>query len=119
MSEYFNIKNTLRRLNPTLTRRIFEIAGVPVDIDWEDSTIPYRKNIFSLYTGLDENDSSKIEPILTTIGMFATHKEAGELMTKMIKGEDIVLLPEYQDKTILDRSAWLFLNHPELWKKLE
>lgn len=118
MCDSFNVKKTVNRIKPELFSQIVLHRHIPMNVDWEQSLYRYKQDVFQAYLNLDEKAARQLEPDLTEIGSFANWVGAGEAIIRSMQIANIKMPEEYREDTILNQTAWLYINYPDLWEQL-
>ena len=118
MSDGFNVKNTVRRIKPDLFSALLSRHSISMNVDWNASAFKYRNDVFMNYMLMDDADHKIIEPELVEIGTFAAWAGASEAIIHSLEAQSLSMPAAYAEETVLNKAAWLYLEHPELWESL-
>jgi len=118
MCDSFNVKKTVNRIKPELFSKIILTHHIPMNVDWEQSLYQYKQDVFQAYLNLEEKDARLLEPELAEIGNFANWVGAGEAIIRSLQIANIKMPEEYREDTVLNQTAWLYINYPDLWEQI-
>lgn len=118
MCNSFNVKKTVSRIKPEFFAQIVSRHEIPMAVDWTLSPYRYKQDVFQAYLALDDEHARKLEPELVEISNFADWAGAGEVIVKTLQAENIAMPQDCADDTMLNQTAWLYVNHPDLWERL-